>query len=242
MKMSYVSPKAEIRGRLEGSNVILGPTLIGEGSLVGRNVVVGYPVRKSVMAFRFPEPFDIGDFDSVSRGARVGRGCVLRSGTVVYETAVLGDGVETGHNVLIREGSVVGDRTRIGSSTQLDGAVNVGRDVSIQSNVYLPHLTTIGDGAFLAPNVCLTNDPYPPSGRLTGVRVGRNAVIGANATILARVEVGENAVVGAGAVVTRDVPRDTVVVGTPARRHITREEYDKKKANWEREKRAEFTP
>jgi acetyltransferase-like isoleucine patch superfamily enzyme len=196
-------------------------------------VIVGYPAGRSIRAFRFTEPFDIGKYELISRGAKVGRDCVIRSGTVIYETATVGDGVETGHNVLIREGSAIGERSRIGSSTQLDGTVKIGRDVNIQSNVYLPHLTVVGDGAFIAPNVCFTNDPYPPSERLAGVIVEKNAIIGANACIVAGVRIGENSVVGAGSVVTKDVPANTMVVGVPARYHATRREYEEKKRVWE---------
>ena len=45
----------------------------------------------------------------------------------------------------------------------------------------------------------------------------RGASIGSGATILARVTIGENAIVGAGSVVTKDVPPNTIVAGTPAR-------------------------
>ncbi len=44
-----------------------------------------------------------------------------------------------------------------------------------------------------------------------------NVWIGGGAIILPGVRVGRNAVVGAGAVVTRDVPANTVVVGNPAK-------------------------
>jgi len=231
--MGFISSKARIQGRLEGDNVILGPTVIGKGSVIGRNVIVGYPTRKSIKAFSFSEPFAIGDYDSVSQGAKIGKNCIIRSGTIIYETVTVADGVETGHNVLIREGSIVGEGTLIGSSTQLDGTVRVGRNVKIQSNAYLPHLTVIEDEVFIAPGAYFTNDPYPPSGRLAGVVVEKNAIIGAKACVLAGIRVGEGAVAGMGAVVTRDVPANTVVLGVPARRHMTREEYDEKKSRWE---------
>ncbi len=50
-----------------------------------------------------------------------------------------------------------------------------------------------------------------------GVRICKNAWIGANVTIMPGVTVGENAVVAGGAVVTKDVPANTVVGGNPAR-------------------------
>jgi len=232
--MHFVSSRARVKGFLEGENFVLGPSTIDVNSLLGKNVIIGYPVRKSLLAFVFSKEFSIEKFDRISRGAKIGRNCVIRSGTVIYETASLGNWVETGHNVLIREGSVVGNKTRIGSSTQLDGAVKIGRNVNIQSNVYLPHLTVVEDDVFLAPNVVFTNDPFPPSKRCIGIIVEKGAVVGANACIVARARIGEGSVVGAGAVVTKDVPPYKVVVGAPARAYTTREEYDKKRGKWEK--------
>ncbi|WP_279580188.1 DapH/DapD/GlmU-related protein [Fodinicola feengrottensis] len=40
---------------------------------------------------------------------------------------------------------------------------------------------------------------------LVGVRIGREAKVGANVTLLPGVQIGERALVGAGAVVTKDV-------------------------------------
>jgi acetyltransferase-like isoleucine patch superfamily enzyme len=47
--------------------------------------------------------------------------------------------------------------------------------------------------------------------------VKKGASIGSNATILCGITIGENALIGAGAVVTKDVPPNTVVAGSPAR-------------------------
>ena len=49
------------------------------------------------------------------------------------------------------------------------------------------------------------------------VTIGRNVWIGANATILAGVTIGDDAVVAAASVVTKDVPAQAIVVGSPAR-------------------------
>ena len=47
--------------------------------------------------------------------------------------------------------------------------------------------------------------------------IGHHVVIFANATICPGVTVGDYAVIGAGAVVTKDVPRNAVVMGVPGR-------------------------
>ncbi|MCK5258525.1 MAG: transferase, partial [Thermoplasmatales archaeon] len=71
------------------------------------------------------------------------------------------------------------------------------------------------------PNVVLTNAKYPLSIKakefLEGVIIGRNAKIGANATILPGVIIGDNTLVGAGSVVTKSTHRDMVMAGNPAK-------------------------
>ena len=49
------------------------------------------------------------------------------------------------------------------------------------------------------------------------VRVGHNVWIGYGASVLRGVTVGDNAIVGTSSVVTRDVPANAVVAGSPAR-------------------------
>jgi len=232
MMTRFISPNAIVNGYVENA-IILGRTVIGKDTYVGENVIIGYPIEKTLRSL-LAATSALERISEASKGAKIGRGCIIRSGTVIYENVIMKDHVRTGHNVLIREGSVIGEGSLIGTGTILDGTVKIGNRVNIQSNAYLPHLTVIEDDVFIAPNVCFTNDPYPRSGRLIGVRVEREAIICANVTLLPGIRIGKRSVVGAGSVVTEDVPNDSVVLGNPARFHMTREEFDKKRALWKK--------
>jgi len=229
--IGYVSKRAQVHGIIMENAIILGRSIIGEETLIDNWVYVGYPIRRKLKQF----PKKIEELDLISDGAKIGRGCVIRSFTVIYEGAELGDRVETGHGVLIRENSKIGSNSRIGSFSQLDGEVHVGENVNIQSMVYLPHLTWIDDDVFIGPNVTVTNDRYPVSRKLSGVKIRRGAIIGAEAVLIAGIEVGENSVIAAGSIVTKDVPANSMVIGAPARIKLSRMEYEERKKLYEAE-------
>ncbi len=221
--MTYISSRARYANAHVIRSIILGPTVIGSGSVV-EGAIVGYPTRAKLRSAK-----DMFEMDRGSEGSVLGTSVVVRSGSVIYEGATLGDGAELGHGVLVRERSHIGRGTRVGTHAVVEADVRIGDNVSIQAMVYIPNGTIIEDGVFIGPNAVLTNDKYPPSERLDPVVVRRGAVIGANATLLPGITVGEGAVVAAGAVVTRDVEPHTVVAGVPARAIGSAEEYLRKR-------------
>ncbi|MCX8182326.1 MAG: hypothetical protein N3D12_04340 [Candidatus Methanomethyliaceae archaeon] len=221
----FISKSATIEGFIEGDVRILGPSYIGSMSLIGDNVTIGYPVRKKILPL---ERKTLESYDTVSAGSRIGKSCIIRSNTIVYEGVELGDRVETGHGALIREKTTVGEGTRIGTYSVIDGNVKIGNNNNIQTGVYIPPGSVIGSGIFLGPYVTITNDRYPPTPKISGVTVEDEAVIGCRAVLIAGVKIGRRSVVAAGAVVTKDVDPETVVMGVPARAVMSRDEYDKK--------------
>ena len=119
----------------------------------------------------------------------------------------------------------MGENVRISPPMQID----MGSQITIGRNVFINHGLTvmsrggvrIDDDVMIGPGVTLLTANHDLDDHWVllcgGIRIGRNAWIGANATILPGVTIGENAVVGACAVVTKDVAANTVVGGNPAK-------------------------
>ena len=86
-------------------------------------------------------------------------------------------------------------------------------------------LVTIGDNAFIGPNVSIFTACHPtdPGERARGIQwarpvtIGDNVWIGGDTTILPGVTIGDGVTIGAGSVVTRDIPSGTIAVGNPCR-------------------------
>lgn len=116
--------------------------------------------------------------------------------------------------------AIIGKNCNICAHTLIENDVSIGDNVTVKSGVFIWDGITIEDNAFIGPNVTFTNDKnprskqYPEAFLRTVVEAG--ASIGANATILPGIKIGKNAMVGAGAVVTKDVPENAIVVGNPA--------------------------
>jgi acetyltransferase-like isoleucine patch superfamily enzyme len=109
--------------------------------------------------------------------------------------------------------------------------INYGKHTKIGKNVFINFDCVfldlggiiIDDGVLIAPKVSLLSESHPiePENRHAlvpkAIHIKRNAWIGAGATILQGVTIGENSVVAAGSVVSKDVPDNVVVGGTPAK-------------------------
>ena len=85
--------------------------------------------------------------------------------------------------------------------------VRIGSNCILNTASLIEHHCLLGDGVEIGPGAILT-------GRVT---VNDHSWIGAGAVVLPRLVIGSNSIVGAGAVVTKDVPDNCVVVGSPAR-------------------------
>lgn len=139
----------------------------------------------------------------------------------IVETARIGSGTRIWAMAHVLPGAVIGRDCNICDHVFIENDVVVGDRVTVKCGVQLWDGITLEDDVFVGPNATFTNDPFPRSKqypeKFGATTVKKGASIGANATILPNITIGQNAMVGAGAVVTRDVPRNAIVIGNPAR-------------------------
>jgi len=137
------------------------------------------------------------------------------------ESKAVGAGTRIWAFAHVLPGARIGRNCNICDHVFIENDVSIGDDVTVKCGVQLWDGVTIGNRAFIGPNVTFTNDKFPrskqyPESFLATV-VEDGASIGANATILPGVRIGRDAMVGAGSVVTKDVPPNVTVVGNPAK-------------------------
>jgi acetyltransferase-like isoleucine patch superfamily enzyme len=142
--------------------------------------------------------------------------------------------VQLGENVRIFNfvnayGCSIDDGSKVGAFVEIQKGATIGKNCKISSHTFICEGVHIEDNVFIGHGVMFTNDLFPratnPDGSqqtdadwtLVETFVKKGASIGSNATILCGITIGENALIGAGAVVTKDVPPNTVVAGSPAR-------------------------
>lgn len=126
---------------------------------------------------------------------------------------------------------ITGNELETNTTISIPFQINIGTATVIGKNVFINSDCTfldlggitIEEDVLIGPKVSLLTEGHPiePEKRKAlfakPILIKKNAWIGAGAIILPGVTIGENSIVAAGSVVSKDVPKNVVVGGIPAR-------------------------
>lgn len=193
-KIPVISGKATVLTTDIGKNVS-----IGDYSFINGDVIIGDNV-------------EIGNNVSIECPARIGSGSIIHSGVVIgtdgfgyykedgvyfkvphFGGVTIGERVEIGANACIDRGTM--EDTYIGNDVKIDNLCHIAHNVKIKDRAVVIALSLLGGSSILEEGV------YVAPGAL----------------VMNQVQVGEGSLIGMGAVVTKDVEKNKVVVGVPAK-------------------------
>jgi bifunctional UDP-N-acetylglucosamine pyrophosphorylase/glucosamine-1-phosphate N-acetyltransferase len=165
-----------------------------------------------------------------------GPGVTIESGAIIHafshlEGAHVGVEATVGPYARLRPGANLGPESKVGNFCEVKKA-------EIGAGAKVNHLTYIGD-AFVGEKTnigagTITCNYDGVNKHIT--RIGANAFIGSNSSLVAPVTIGDGALVASGSVITQDVPVDAAAFGRarqeikPGRAKVLREKYQAEKA------------
>jgi len=118
-----------------------------------------------------------------------------RFAQVIHPSAKISPFAKIGNNVLIMAGVVITSNAVIGNN------------VCILPNTVIHHDTEIGDYTLIGSNVTIAGN----------TKIGKNCYIGSGTSIINNIEIGDKTLIGMGTNVIKSLPKNSKVVGNPAR-------------------------
>ena len=113
----------------------------------------------------------------------------------------------------------------IHKSALIHKSVKIGKMVMIMPNVVVNPFTIVGDCSVLNTSAVIEHDcklgtgtDIMGSASIAGnCKLMNNCTVGTNATIFPNITLGENSFVGSGSLIRKDVKKNQIVVGNPAK-------------------------
>jgi UDP-3-O-[3-hydroxymyristoyl] glucosamine N-acyltransferase len=198
---------------------------LGADAHIGPYVVIGNNVK-------------IGARTALEAGVCVGEGTTIGDDCVIYPRVTIYPRVVLGNRVIVHAGAVIGsdgfgyvtekgthvkipqvgnviigDHVEIGANTTVDratlGSTVIKRGTKIDNLVQIAHNDTVGEHCLIAGQVGIAGS----------ATLGDYVMMGGQSGVVDHVTVGDQTAVGGQAMVIGDLPRSSVVSGSPAQPH-----------------------
>lgn len=205
--------------------------------ILGQNVILGKDVALGPYVIA-EDNVQIKDNTVICAGVFVGRGTEIGSDTLIYPNVTIREHSMIGSRVIIHSGTVIGsdgfgfeevngahqkipqvgivvveDDVEIGACVTIDrarlGKTFIGRGTKIDNLVQIAHNVIVGENSIIVAQAGISGSSV----------LGKNVILAGQSGLVGHIELGDNVIVGAQAGVTKSVPRNTFVVGSPAKPH-----------------------
>ncbi len=208
-----VSPQAVVGKRvtlgkgaaIQAFAVIEDDVTIGNRTVIYAGCYVGRRVRIGADCLLYPH---VSIRESVELGDRV----VIHSGTAIGSDGFGFATVKGAHHKIPQIGTVViEDDVEIGANVTIDrarfGRTVIGRGTKIDNLVQIAHNVEVGQNTIIVAQTGISGSTV----------IGQNVTLAGQSGIVGHITIGDNAIVAAQAGVSKSVPPNTQVWGSPAK-------------------------
>ncbi len=228
-KLAYISVLKLFYPESESLEYISDKSSIGKNFKKGKNVFIDdFVVIK--------DNVELGDNIYIGAGVYIGSNVKIGSNTKIYASVTICDKTVIGENVIIHSGTVIGsdgfgfaeDNGNIIKIPQI-GFVKIGNNVEIGANCAIDKgafgPTIINDNVKLdnlihvAHNVEIAESTViaAQTGIAGSTKIGSHCIIGGQVGFVDHINIGNFVKIGSQAGVSKDIPDNSAITGTPAR-------------------------
>lgn len=152
----------------------------------------------------------------ISDKAKIGKNVEIGSFCIIDDDVVIGDNTIIKSYVELRKATIIGKNCYIDSRVSSSGNCIIGDNVTIRYDSIIARGIKIGDGTYICPKV-MTNNLNTEHEQIGGAHIGKNVFIGTGCVIQHGIEIGDNTVLGSMSFINKNVPKDEVWFGNPAK-------------------------
>jgi bifunctional UDP-N-acetylglucosamine pyrophosphorylase/glucosamine-1-phosphate N-acetyltransferase len=173
---------------------------------------------------RIGEDSSVGPFAQILGRTEIGEDCHIGACSIVENSTLagnveiapfssvadshIGTGVKIGPYARLRQGNHIGADARIGNFVELKNT-RFGAGAKANHLAYLGD-SEIGDHTNIGAGTITCN--YDGVNKHQ-TKIGKDAFVGSNSTLVAPIEIGDGSYIGAGSVITHTVPADALAIG-----------------------------
>jgi len=183
---------------------------VGDEADIGAEAVI-FPLVTIYPRVKIGEKTVIHSGVSIREDVKVGSRVVIHNGVVIGSDGFGYLKTDDGSYLKIPQKGIViiEDDVEIGANTTIDraalGETIIRKGAKIDNLVMIAHNVEIGENSILAAQVGIAGSS----------KVGKNAILGGQVGIADHVAVGDNAIIAAKSGVTKDIPANAFVSGSP---------------------------
>ena len=211
------------------------PKGIHKTASIGKGVKLGKDVHLGAYAC-LEDGAEIGDETTIYAHCYIGCSAKIGNNCIVYPNVTIRENVKIGDRVIIHPGCVIGtdgfgyaqtkeghekipqigdviieDDVELGACVTVDRAkiahTKIGKGTKIDNLVQIAHNVRIGKNCIIIAQTGISGS----------VKIGNNVIIGGQVGIVDHAEIGDNVIIAAQSGISKSVPPNRIVLGTPAR-------------------------